>query len=123
MTNSLGAGVGQAYEDAYVLAALLAHPLVSKANLPDVLNMNIYEFVRLPFANVIHRRSARGLELLTFHDPQFAGLEHATEGHRQALDSTFTSTENMKWAWTTDVEDDKVKALALLEETIGKGSA
>ena len=43
-----GAGVGQAFEDGYILATVLAHPSVTVANLPAALA--VYDDVRRPFS-------------------------------------------------------------------------
>ena len=38
-------------------------------------------------------------------------------------DLGFAVVENWKWAWTTDVEDDRERAIALLEERVQGGEA
>ena len=51
-----GAGVGQAFEDGWVLAMILSHPAVTLANLPAALK--IYDDIRRPFSQGVVRGSA-----------------------------------------------------------------
>ncbi|KAJ3551438.1 hypothetical protein NM688_g4703 [Phlebia brevispora] len=55
MTPFLGAGAGQAIEDAYVLAGILGHPSTTPANLH--LALKAYEHVRLPLAKHVMEQS------------------------------------------------------------------
>lgn len=55
MTPHQGAGGGQAIEDAYVLAALLAHPGVDRETLGRALEA--YDAVRVPVAQEVARKS------------------------------------------------------------------
>lgn len=55
MTPHQGAGGGQAIEDAYVLAALLAHPRVDRETLGRALEA--YDAVRVPVAQEVARKS------------------------------------------------------------------
>ncbi|KAH8111730.1 FAD/NAD-binding domain-containing protein [Phellopilus nigrolimitatus] len=123
MTPHQGSGAGQAIEDAYVLASILAHPLTTLESLPAALK--VYEAIRLPHANDVQRRSRENGKLYEFTDPRFADLDlgdgaTSSESDMQTLrkigDAIF---ENWKWAWTTDIEDDRKKATALLEERVG----
>ncbi|OAX42236.1 FAD/NAD(P)-binding domain-containing protein [Rhizopogon vinicolor AM-OR11-026] len=57
MTPYLGAGAGQAIEDAFVLGRLLAHPLTTLDNVHTALKA--YQDVRLPFAQFAARESER----------------------------------------------------------------
>ncbi|PIL34400.1 hypothetical protein GSI_03175 [Ganoderma sinense ZZ0214-1] len=52
-----GAGVGQAFEDGYILATVLAHPSVTLANLPAALA--VYDDVRRPFSQGVRKGSQR----------------------------------------------------------------
>nr|VWO96893.1 Mannitol 1-phosphate dehydrogenase [Ganoderma boninense] len=52
-----GAGVGQAFEDGYILATILAHPSVTLPNLPTALT--VYDDVRRPFSQKIQQGSDR----------------------------------------------------------------
>lgn len=55
MTPHQGAGGGQAIEDAYVLAALLAHPRTDRETLGRALEA--YDAVRVPVAQEVARKS------------------------------------------------------------------
>ncbi|PIL34399.1 hypothetical protein GSI_03174 [Ganoderma sinense ZZ0214-1] len=50
-----GAGVGQAFEDGYILAKILAHPSVTPANLSAALA--VYDDVRRPFSQEVQKGS------------------------------------------------------------------
>ena len=122
MTPFLGAGAGQAVEDAYVLGAILAHPLVTLKTLPQALK--IYERIRLPFANNIQRSSAMAGDVVMFHDERFAHLATPTSRDGQGkLDIDpgklwevgNAYLELLKWSWVTDVEEDKARAIAQLD--------
>ncbi|KAI1789079.1 FAD/NAD(P)-binding domain-containing protein [Ganoderma leucocontextum] len=52
-----GSGVGQAFEDGLVLAIILSHPAVTRANLPAALA--IYDDVRRPYSQEVQEGSAR----------------------------------------------------------------
>ncbi|KAH8111733.1 FAD/NAD-binding domain-containing protein [Phellopilus nigrolimitatus] len=123
MTPHQGSGAGQAIEDAYILASILAHPLTTLASLPAALK--VYEAIRLPHANDVQRRSRENGKLYEFADPRFADLDLGGETNSSESDMQTlwkigdAAVENWKWAWTTDIEDDRKKAIALLEERLG----
>ena len=115
MTPGHGSGAGQAVEDAYVLGAILADPSTTRTTLSTALK--VYEEIRLPFANDIQRRSEESSEMFSFSDPRFMSLDNATEADMGKLwDFGFTLVESWKWAWTTDIEEDKNRALAFIRE-------
>ena len=127
MTPHQGSGAGQAIEDAYILAAILAHPLTTLETLPAALK--VYEAIRLPHGIDVQRRSRENGKLYEFSEPRFAHLDLGTAGNDQqeAVDvgklweSGHAAAENWQWAWTTDIDDDKDRAIKLLEEKLGKG--
>jgi len=55
MTPFMGAGAGEAIEDASILAALLSHPLATRDTASQVLG--IYSRIRQPLATEVGRRS------------------------------------------------------------------
>lgn len=65
MTPHLGAGAGQAIEDAYILARILAHPSVTNQNVHQALK--VYDVIRRPIANDIVERSLRQCFISTLH--------------------------------------------------------
>ena len=52
-----GSGVGQAFEDGYILATILAHPSTTLANLSAALV--VYDDVRRPFSQKVQQGSDR----------------------------------------------------------------
>lgn len=122
-----GSGAGQAVEDAYILGSLLGHPLVTLETVPAALK--IYEQIRLPHANEVQRRSLRAAWLISFQDPRCARFD-ALDGE-STVECTGDDTGRLweighemvtawMWAWTTDIEDDRAKAIKLLEEKLGQ---
>ncbi|EIM88732.1 salicylate hydroxylase [Stereum hirsutum FP-91666 SS1] len=73
MTPFQGAGAGQAIEDAYILSTLLAHPFITRANIPIALE--IYSRIRLPFAYMVFERSRRMGGYFSFYDPENPDME------------------------------------------------
>ena len=129
MTPHQGSGAGQAIEDAYVLAALLAHPSTTLEKVAVALK--VYEMVRLQHANGVMRGSAMNGRLYEFADPRFAHLAVNTDGSTRVVDAANASTllgvgqaikECTRWRWETDVEDDKRRAIELLEEWVHDGN-
>ena len=120
-----GSGAGQAIEDAYVLGSVLGHPSITAANLPAALK--IYEQIRLPHANNVQRHSEEAAAVFGFQDPRFAhfdapGGEHTrvctNEDVGQLWEIGHALTNKWKWAWTTSVEDDRLRAMRLLDEKL-----
>lgn len=75
-----------------------------------------YEAVRLPFGNEVHRRSRLNGRMFDFVDEPDS--DSLTLADLQALAERVE--RNWEWAWTTDVEDDKRRALAILEEKLAQ---
>lgn len=67
MVPHLSAGVGQGFEDVYVLYRLLIHPLTNAANLKKALE--VYDFLRPPRANMVMQRSRRMGEIYQSYGP------------------------------------------------------
>ncbi|KAI5117342.1 hypothetical protein M0805_001947 [Coniferiporia weirii] len=129
MTPHQGSGAGQAIEDAYILSALLAHPLTTLSTLRTALK--VYEKVRLPHGNEVQRLSAENGRLREFDDARFSGLIMDLHDKTTQPSSTdagklweigHTMIENWKWAWTTDIEDDRERAIALLKEHVSRST-
>ncbi|KZP27530.1 FAD/NAD(P)-binding domain-containing protein [Athelia psychrophila] len=114
MTPHLGAGAGQAIEDAYVLAALLASPACTPASLPHVLQ--IYDTVRRPRAIDVWRRSRANGMIYEFAG---AGSKHVGVRNDGVSGETLAKMaeeleENYDWAWKTLAETDREEALLIL---------
>ncbi|KAJ7611592.1 FAD/NAD-P-binding domain-containing protein [Roridomyces roridus] len=102
MCPHLGSGVGQGFEDVYVLCQLLAHPSTNLSNLEDVLRA--YDTVRRPRANMVLERSFRaGVIYESFGKPGY-GLQDM-EGHLAGI-----------WEpiWRHDLSGDISTAMAAL---------
>ncbi|THH08560.1 hypothetical protein EW145_g2621 [Phellinidium pouzarii] len=118
-TPWLPTGAGQAIEDAYILGALLASPLTTLSTLP--ISLKVYEEVRLPHGNAVQQRSAGTGRLYEFDDPRFADLANKELGEADKVTLSEigdAAVELWKWAWTTDIEDDRSQAMALLKERV-----
>lgn len=126
LTNLLCSVANVFVKDAYVLGALLCHPLTTVETLPIALK--VYEEIRLHHGNDVIKRSRRNGQLFEFYQADFQDLRNTNveENDLKAkarLDSLNEAVEkNWEWAWTTSPVDDKEAALALLQKRIG-GSA
>ncbi|KAH8111717.1 FAD/NAD-binding domain-containing protein [Phellopilus nigrolimitatus] len=113
MTPHQGSGAGQAIEDAYILASILTHQLTTLETLPA--SLKVYEAWR----------SRQNGKLYEFADPRFANLDLSDGANlsesdmKKLLDVGDAVVENRKWAWTTDIEDDRNNAIALLKIWVG----
>ncbi|KAG7099744.1 hypothetical protein E1B28_001559 [Marasmius oreades] len=67
MLPHLGAGVGQGFEDVYVLTRLLTHPQTNKSNLNRILAH--YNEIRPPRANDVLGRSTKAAEIYDNYGP------------------------------------------------------
>lgn len=118
MTPHQGSGAGQAIEDAYVLAAILTHPSMTREKIPQALK--IYEKVRLPHANEIQRKSRENGKLYEFvfseQYPHLSAGAKTADPDQLVKEIVDVAKENWQWAWTTDVETEKEEAIRLLEE-------
>ncbi|KAM5540130.1 hypothetical protein V8D89_006270 [Ganoderma adspersum] len=109
-----GAGVGQAFEDGYILAMILAHPAATHAHLPTALA--VYDDVRRPFSQSVLRGSDRNG--MNFHLRR-SGWEDvsAEDSHagRYAPELLHAVGEEVKkqirWAFETNIEDDRARAM------------
>ncbi|KZP07956.1 FAD/NAD(P)-binding domain-containing protein [Athelia psychrophila] len=116
MTPNLGSGAGQAIEDAYVLAALLANPKCTPSSLPRVLQ--IYDEVRRPKAsNVWHLSRTNGL----IYEFNGAGCEHVGMYDDNVSSEMLAkigkeAEEHWEWAWKTSAEEDREQAVSMLSE-------
>ena len=137
MTPFLGAGAGQAIEDAYVLGAMLAHPLTTRKTVAQALE--VYEEICLPRGNSVQQGSKRNGLLHQLNDKRFSWMardesdDDIVRGKAKAQDENgkdlthdvgrmweagHAVVMNWKWAWTTEAEDDLKRAFRVLEEKI-----
>lgn len=107
MLPHLGAGAGQAIEDAYVLSKLLSHPQTTKSNVKSVLKA--YDYIRRPRANKVLTRSRDAGEIYELCGP--SGSEYA---------DIRTDLQDMwSFLWHHDLDDDVESAInSLVEQEI-----
>ncbi|KAF8590394.1 FAD/NAD(P)-binding domain-containing protein [Ramaria rubella] len=101
MLPHLGAGAGQAMEDALLLSQLLTHPLTNTSNLEPVLEA--YDLLRRPRANRVLKASYAAGEVYERVDCSFEKI-------RQDLAGIW------EFVWHHDLDDDFRAAVAYLEE-------
>ncbi|KAH9939007.1 FAD/NAD(P)-binding domain-containing protein [Epithele typhae] len=122
MTPSQGSGAGQAIEDGYVLAAVLAQPAVARATLAAALA--VYDAVRRPFAQDVARRSRESTRLYHF---QRLGWEDVSEDEcarggysRVQLEPIGrTIEEEMRWVHSSRIEEEEERAVQTVRERLG----
>ncbi|KJA25002.1 hypothetical protein HYPSUDRAFT_38372 [Hypholoma sublateritium FD-334 SS-4] len=85
MVPYLGAGVGQGFEDVYVLCRLLAHPKITKDNLNATLAL--YDNLRRPRANMILEKSLEAAQISQGFGPEKNSIEVTREKLREREDS------------------------------------
>lgn len=130
MTPHQGAGGGQAIEDAYVLAALLAHPRTDRETLGRALEA--YDAVRVPVAQEVARKSRLNGLLYELNagvgpgsefDPGRDGggedevSEEEKEGERLAALAA-AIMEIHKWEWEEPAEGQPREAVRLFEAMV-----
>ncbi|KZP04830.1 FAD/NAD(P)-binding domain-containing protein [Athelia psychrophila] len=116
MTPHLGSGAGQAIEDAYILAALLANPKCTLASLPRVLQ--IYDEVRRPKANNVWNLSRKNGSMYEFAGPVCGEFRlHDDNFNSESLAKIAKVVmENYEWAWNTSAEEDRNQAVSMLSK-------
>jgi len=125
MTPHQGSGAGQATEDGFVLAALLAQPETTTKTLPTALQ--VYDEIRRPFSQDIQCRSLAAGQLGTLNN---AELLDVTEDQSfaggislDALKRVDAELEELyDWTWTTSAMDDRDRAVKLLKEKLASKS-
>ncbi|TFK48371.1 FAD/NAD(P)-binding domain-containing protein [Heliocybe sulcata] len=111
MTTHLGAGAGQAIEDAYVLGRFLADPAVTIDKVTDILR--VYEQARLPFANAIVANATATGYLYEFNGPGWDDNDRSNEDEKlHALGKQIE--KQWEWQWTKDFREDWQRAERLL---------
>ena len=125
MTPHQGSGAGQAVEDAWILASILAHPLTTKETIPAALK--IYEEIRLPFANDVVRGSSTCGRLCEYNGPEsiviqdFGKVDKVGESDAGLLWNVgHTMCDRWRWAWMTTIDGDQERALKLLESRVAR---
>ncbi|EMD35743.1 hypothetical protein CERSUDRAFT_115693 [Gelatoporia subvermispora B] len=116
-----GAGAGQAIEDAYLLASVIAHPDVTTATLPIALQ--VYDEIRRPFAQEVARKSHESGLLHQFNTAEFAQIS-AEESALGAIDAAAVAAigrrheELTAWSNSTSLQGDVERARRLLDDRL-----
>ncbi|TDL26047.1 salicylate hydroxylase, partial [Rickenella mellea] len=118
MMPHLGSGGGQAVEDAYVLAALLAHPHATRSTIPQILRS--YDAVRVPLSQRIATNSRLIGEAYHFNSSDEAGGDEPPSGVGQASGDRLESLavmieEKHKELWDCDACYQSTTATELFE--------
>ncbi|KAG1719187.1 FAD/NAD(P)-binding domain-containing protein [Suillus lakei] len=116
MTPHLGAGAGQAMEDAFVLGRLLAHPLTTLDNVPAALKA--YQDVRLPFAQFVARESARTGRMISVDTPSTTDQGGVLQAELEIQKEKILA----QYEWELDMGDvvaEWLEAKMKLQESIG----
>jgi len=107
MLPHLGAGVGQGFEDVFLLVKLITHPQSKKANLKHLLAQ--YDALRPPRADAVLRASAQAGRLYDSYDP--------TKQEESKLRLQKELQGILEDVWTYDLNTDAEKAFETLRET------
>ena len=112
-----GAGVGQAFEDGFILATILADPSVTLRNLGEVLK--VYDEVRRPFSQTVQEGSENngkryqlrgpGWEEVSVEDSRAGRYDHA---RLEVLSEEFKN--QTQWAFETNILGDRERVVERL---------
>ncbi|KAJ6517839.1 FAD/NAD-P-binding domain-containing protein [Mycena vulgaris] len=103
MPPHLGAGVGQGFEDAFVLCEVLAHRATNLSNIEAV--FRAYDAVRRPRANMVLARSIRAGKIYeAYGKPGYEAVD--MDGHLGDI---------LEPIWTHDLDADVASAVAALQ--------
>ncbi|KAF8193699.1 FAD/NAD(P)-binding domain-containing protein [Pholiota molesta] len=122
MTPHQGNGAGQAIEDAYILAHLIAEGLRSSASVPTL--TRVYDAIRRPAANLVHHFSRMHGLLYEFNVPEH-GKNGSDEDEDTGNEESWTQSRverlgdvivrDWRYAWETTAEEDHERALLMLK--------
>lgn len=124
-----GSGAGQAIEDAYILASLLADNNSNKDTLSAALS--VYDQIRRPRGTDVQRFSRNARQVYDFLTPTFtdtdlahlyslSGVHLREQGEtddravRKLWETGAILAAEWEWAWTTDADGDRKYALGIL---------
>ncbi|KAI0277468.1 FAD/NAD-P-binding domain-containing protein [Russula aff. rugulosa BPL654] len=112
MTPFLGAGAGQAIEDASVLASLLSSELTTLTTASHALG--IYSHIRQPFATEVARRARENGEHFSLFS--LTGPDHHHLSSSERLQEIVKQIkENIEWVTNGDASVDLQRAMGLLQ--------
>ncbi|KAI0723589.1 FAD/NAD(P)-binding domain-containing protein [Earliella scabrosa] len=124
MTPFQGAGAGQCFEDAYLLAQLLSSANVTKDNVP--LALKVYDEIRRPFS-----QNVAALSLLSGRTSQLNTPQHADLTEEQSATGTALTIDQLRenlaeiqrlgeWQFGPTIVEETEAALRQLEERLLK---
>ncbi|KZT63552.1 hypothetical protein DAEQUDRAFT_680182, partial [Daedalea quercina L-15889] len=123
MTPHQGSGAGQAIEDGYILASLLADPRATRETLPRVLQ--VYDSIRRPFSqSIVQRSRATGMLCDYILSPSELGNDvdlSAITGDSEADDLEKRNSaiqQLLLWASETTIMGDRDRALQALDAAL-----
>ncbi|KAF5310175.1 hypothetical protein D9619_010215 [Psilocybe cf. subviscida] len=113
-----GAGAGVAIEDAYILAHLLSHSGVLKANVSKA--VEIYDIVRTPEGNRVLDGSIACGDIAQLRGLELDAIEEGDhESARARLKKHFDGfSKYLEWLWLDNAEEGREQALRMLEERL-----
>jgi salicylate hydroxylase len=133
MTPHQAAGASQAIEDAYILGETLNYVFLSRSGAASTPSaslleraLKVYEQVRLPLANSVLVKSRDNGRMYSLSYPGCRAEDLFEAGEDGKPRPRAGKVERMEkilndqwsWAWTTTIEDDRDKAMRLLDEVL-----
>lgn len=113
MAVHLGAGAGQAMEDAYVLASILASGTKEGIDLARMIE--VYNTVRQPMGNYVLNSSRRQGFYYEFSSPGMEDVqEHDSIPTARLAKHVEDIMRGFNWVWKTSMDDDMRRAMGLL---------
>ncbi|KAL0579729.1 hypothetical protein V5O48_002293 [Marasmius crinis-equi] len=113
MTPHLGAGAGQAMEDAYILGAIISASSRTKDDIPRILET--YDAVRKPFANYIMSTAREQGTCYEMNAPEFQSVKEQGMVLSEEQISVFANTVKQNWSWaTSSVDRDRQRAVTMM---------
>ncbi|KAH9921675.1 FAD/NAD-P-binding domain-containing protein [Epithele typhae] len=121
MTPNQGSGAGQAIEDGFILATILSQPGVSRATLPEALE--IYDALRRPVSQGVHRRSRQTGHIVSLESAGWENVSAAESARggfpKDMFDRVGAEIEKeMAWVGASSVMDDRARACEMVRERL-----
>lgn len=131
MTPHLAGGASQAIEDAYILGEIFGRVFTAGSGAVPSASLlehafKIYEQVRLPLANSVLMKSRDNGRMYCLSYPGCRpedlferdqnGKVQLGTGNVERMEKIFNA--QWSWAWTTTIEDDRDRAMRLLDELL-----
>ncbi|KAF9264215.1 FAD/NAD(P)-binding domain-containing protein [Marasmius fiardii PR-910] len=124
MTPYLGAGAGQAMEDAYILGGIIGATSCRLSDIPRILKT--YDSCRRPFANYIVSTSRKQITYYQLAAPEFEDIPEPTPELTEQVklsgeqSSTLAKAISTHWSWAVwPVDRDYQQAVGMITENWG----